>query len=209
MKRDVILHGLVYPIAPFNAPGKDDLCWWEGFLSDDDINYVLSRPEWHDQKAAQVGYGSNGQVNQEKRRTNISWMGVDSKNEHIWQKITNAVWSANRQFFHFDLTGCYELAQLGSYTQYDQGHYDWHTDTSLSGSDSPYRKLSLSLLLSDPSEFEGGELHVKVGNDEVRNLEQKKGRAWFFPSWTLHRVTPVTKGIRRSLVLWVGGPGFK
>jgi len=204
-----MMHNLIYPIAPFNAPGKDDICWWEGFLSDDDINYILARSEWHDHNDAQIGGGDQGIVDKEKRRTNISWMGVDKNNQHIWEKITNTVWSANRQFFQFDLTGCYELAQLGTYTQHDQGHYDWHTDTSLSASNSPYRKLSMSLLLSDPSEFEGGELQVKYGSDDIKQLEQKKGRAWFFPSWMLHRVTPVTKGIRRSLVLWVGGPGFK
>jgi len=204
-----MLHNLIYPIAPFNAPGKDDVCYWEGFLSDDDINYILSRPEWHDQNDAKVGGGGDGVVDKERRRTNISWMGVDKNNQHIWEKITNTIWSANRQFFQFDLTGCYELAQLGSYTQYDQGHYDWHTDTSLSASNTPYRKLSMSILLSDPSEFEGGEFQVKYGNDDIKVMEQKRGRAWFFPSWTLHRVTPVTRGIRRSLVLWVGGPGFK
>jgi PKHD-type hydroxylase len=65
------------------------------------------------------------------------------------------------------------------------------------------------MLLSDPSEFEGGELQVKPYSDEVQTLEIKKGRAWFFPSYMLHKVTPVTKGTRRSLVLWVGGPAFK
>lgn len=204
-----MLHNLVYPIAPFNAPGKDDFCYWENFLSDDEINYILSRPEWHEQKVAKIGNSGEGEVNENIRKTNISWMGLDKENEHIWQQMTNAIWSANKQFFQFDLTGCYEPAQLGSYTQYDQGHYDWHTDTSLTRSDSPYRKLSMALLLSDPKEFEGGELQVKSGNDEIKTLEQKRGRAWFFPSWTLHRVTPVTKGLRRSLVLWVSGPGFK
>jgi PKHD-type hydroxylase len=64
-------------------------------------------------------------------------------------------------------------------------------------------------MLSDPSEFEGGQLEIKVNNDDPVTLEQKRGRAWFFPSYVLHRVTPVTKGPRRSLVLWVGGPEFK
>jgi PKHD-type hydroxylase len=67
----------------------------------------------------------------------------------------------------------------------------------------------MSLLLSDPSEFEGGELQVKTDSDEAITLEATQGRAWFFPSWALHRVTPVTKGVRRSLVIWVGGPPFK
>ena len=65
------------------------------------------------------------------------------------------------------------------------------------------------LMLSDPSDFIGGQLQIKTESDVPIDLEQKKGRAWFFPSYVLHRVTPVVKGTRRSLVLWVGGPEFK
>jgi PKHD-type hydroxylase len=65
------------------------------------------------------------------------------------------------------------------------------------------------MLLSDPSDFEGGEFQVKTTNDDVQTLDYVKGRAWFFPSYTLHRVAPVTKGVRRSLVLWIGGPPFR
>jgi len=198
----------IYPIAPFNTPGRDQCCYWEGFLSDDQINYILSRPEWFDSQEAEIGEGSKGIVNKEKRSTSVSWMGHDEKNHHIWEQIINTVWSANRQFFHFDLTGCYEKAQLGVYTAGETGHYDWHTDGVLGSSNVP-RKLSMALLLSDPSEFEGGELQLKTSSDNILSVEQKKGRAWFFPSWTLHRVTPVTSGIRRSLVLWAGGPGFR
>jgi PKHD-type hydroxylase len=67
----------------------------------------------------------------------------------------------------------------------------------------------MAILLSDPSEFEGGEFQVKADSDEAKTLECKKGRAWLFPSYTLHRVAPVTKGVRRSLVLWIGGPAFR
>lgn len=199
----------LYPIAPFNSPGKDDFCWWENFLTEQDINYILARPEWHEQNTAGIGYGATEQVDKNRRRTNISWMEVDGKNAHIWQKIHDAVWNVNSKFFQFDLTGFYESAQLGTYTQNDLGYYDWHADATLAGNNSPPRKLSMCLLLSDPSEFEGGELQLKVGSDEIQTLEQKRGRAWFFPSWTLHRVTPVTKGNRRSLVLWIGGPAFR
>ena len=200
---------MIYPIAPYNIPGKDDTCYWENFLTDDDINYILSRSEWHDNKEAQVYSGDEGVLNKERRRTNISWMELDPDNQHIWEKMSNAIWSANQKFFHFDLTGCYEPAQLGIYSSTDHSHYDWHTDAPLSMSSSPPRKLSMSLLLSDPKEFEGGELQILSQTNDIHSVEQKKGRAWFFPSWTLHRVTPVTKGIRRSLVLWVGGPAFK
>jgi len=197
---------MLWQIPPFSSPGKDDFCYWEGFLDDSEINYILSRPEWHNQSDAQVGGGFEGKVDKEKRRTNVSWMFPDQANAHIWEKITNTIWTANRQFFRFDLRGCYEAMQLGVYTEHDQGHYDWHTDSGLETNTVP-RKLSMALLLSDPSEFEGGELQVmRAGVPE--SVEQKRGRAWFFPSYLMHRVTPVTKGIRRSLVMWVGGPAF-
>lgn len=198
----------IYPIAPFNVPGKDECCYWEGFLSDEQINHILSRPEWFDNREAEVGDGLDGVVNKEKRSTAVSWMGHDQNNHQIWKQITDTIWSANRQFFHFDLTGCYEHAQLGIYTAGENGHYDWHTDASLGSKNVP-RKLSMALLLSDPSEFEGGQLQLKTTSDNIMSVEQKRGRAWFFPSWTLHRVTPVTRGIRRSLVLWAGGPAFR
>jgi PKHD-type hydroxylase len=197
---------MLWEIPPFSSPGKDDFCYWENFLDDSDINHILARSEWHNQSDAQIGGGFDGQVNKEKRRTNVSWMFPDQDNRHIWEKITNTIWAANRQFFRFDLRGCYEAMQLGVYTEHDQGHYDWHIDSGLETNTVP-RKLSMALLLSDPSEFEGGELQImRAGVPE--SVEQKRGRAWFFPSYLMHRVTPVTKGIRRSLVMWVGGPAF-
>ncbi len=199
---------MIYPLAPFSSPGKSNHCFWEGFLTDQDINHILSRPEWFNNKEAQIGNGTGGVVDKEKRTTNVSWMGCDSNNHEIWQKITTAIWAANRQFFQFDLTGCYEHAQLGAYSEKDSGHYDWHIDSGLETVTIP-RKLSMALLLSDPSEFEGGNLEFMSENDKVTVADQKRGRAWFFPSWTLHRVTPVTRGLRRSLVIWAGGPAFK
>ena len=197
---------MLWEVPPFSSPGKDDFCYWEGFLDDSEINYILSRPEWHNQSDAQIGGGFEGKVDKEKRRTDVSWMFPDQANAHIWEKIANIIWTANRQFFRFDLRGCYEAMQLGVYTEHDQGHYDWHIDSGLETNTVP-RKLSMALLLSDPSEFEGGELQImRAGVPE--SVEQKRGRAWFFPSYLMHRVTPVTKGIRRSLVMWVGGPAF-
>ncbi len=128
--------------------------------------------------------------------------------EDIWNKLAKVVAEVNSRYFHFDLTGFYEPIQLGIYTAEDKGHYDWHVDMFISNTNAP-RKLSMVLMLSDPSEFEGGELLLKSDSDEYRSLSLAKGRAWFFPSYMLHKVTPVTKGTRKTLVLWVGGPQFK
>lgn len=199
---------MIFPIEPRNIKGRETLAYWENFFSVEQINEILALPQWHNTKIAQVGMPGVGEIKEEIRRTNVGWMDVNQQTLPYWQILSNTIAEVNRTFFHFDLTGCYEPAQLGIYTAENNSHYNWHTDANMGDCLVP-RKLSMTLLLSDPSEFEGGELQVKVDNDEIKTLEMVKGRAWFFPSWVLHRVTPVTKGVRRSLVLWIGGPAFK
>lgn len=200
---------MIHPIPPRATPGRDHLAYWEEFLSSDDINLLLAQPEWLKLQDGCIGGASGGsEVNERVRASQVAWVGAKPELQHIWEKLAVAVAEVNSQFFHFDITGFHEPMQLGLYTESQQGHYDWHTDAAPSDRNVP-RKLSMAMLLSDPSEFEGGEFQVKTGNDVAQTLECKKGRAWFFPSYTLHRVAPVTKGVRRSLVLWVGGPAFR
>lgn len=200
---------MIYPIPPRAIPGKDYLAFWEGFLTPEDINLILAQPEWLKLQDGCVGGASGAsEVNESVRASQIAWVGMKPELLPIWEKLASAVAEVNSRFFHFDLTGFHEPMQLGLYTEQQQGHYNWHIDASPTDRMVP-RKLSLSMLLSDPSEFEGGEFQVKTSTDDAQTLETKRGRAWFFPSYTLHRVSPVTKGVRRSLVLWVGGPPFK
>ena len=200
---------MIFQIPPANSSGKDHTAYWENFLTPDEVNLILAQPEWLNTKDGCVG-GSTGEslVNKETRTTQLAWLSAKPELIDIWNKFAQATAEINRHFFRFDLTGFYEPMQLGIYSEHDKGHYDWHIDASPSDKSVP-RKLSIAMLLSDPSEFEGGELQVKTNSDQISTLETKKGRAWFFPSYTLHRVTPVTKGVRRSLVLWSGGPEFR
>jgi PKHD-type hydroxylase len=199
---------MLYPIPPRNNFGKEFMSYWEGFLSDEEINLILSQPEWENLEDGCVGAAGKFEVKEDVRSAKISWLGPKQELMPLWDKLANTVAEVNRRFFHYDLTGIYEPLQLGVYKADDNGHYDWHIDASVMDGAAP-RKLSMAMLLSDPSEFEGGEFQVKTTSDEVQTLEVKKGRAWFFPSYMLHRVAPVTKGVRKSLVLWVGGPQFK
>lgn len=200
---------MIYPIPPRNQHGKDLMASWEGFLTPEEINLILVQPEWLQTEAATVGRpGGSYEHNTEIRRTRVGWIASKPEMMPIWNKLANAVAEVNRRYFHYDLTGFYEPMQLGIYSAEDNGHYNWHIDIGVNDTGVP-RKLSMSLLLSDPSEFEGGEFQVKTPTDEILSLEQAKGKAWFFPSYATHRVTPVTKGMRRSLVLWVGGPAFR
>jgi PKHD-type hydroxylase len=200
---------MIYPIPPKQPKGKDFTAYWEGFLNADEINKILNYPEWLNTKDAYVGVGEKqGVIDKHVRRSNVNWLDLNQETAWLWERLSHVVAEVNSQYFQFNLTGCYEPIQLGIYKESDQGHYDWHTDACPMDTNTP-RKLSMTLLLSDPSEFEGGKFQVKTSNDDIQTLEMIKGRAWFLPSYMLHRVTPVTKGIRRSLVLWVGGPAFK
>jgi PKHD-type hydroxylase len=196
---------MIYPIPPVNTFGKDQYAYWEGFLTNEEINYLANIDNWSNLAPAQIG---SGVTNQNFRSTKISWLELSNENKDIWNKLAKVIAEVNSRYFHFDLTGFYEPIQLGIYTAEDKGHYDWHIDMFTSNKNAP-RKLSMVLMLSDTSEFEGGELLLKSDSDGHRSLSMAKGRAWFFPSYMLHKVTPVTKGIRKTLVLWVGGPVFK
>lgn len=200
---------MIYPIPNRNIPGKDHLAYWEGFLSGEDINLLLAQSEWLNLQPGCVGgAGNTSSVDSAIRSSQIAWLGMKPELVGIWEKLANVMAEVNSRYFHFDLTGFHEPMQLGLYTEDQEGHYNWHIDAAPSDRNVP-RKLSMAMLLSDPSEFEGGQFQVKTGSDEVQTLECAKGRAWFFPAYTLHRVAPVTKGTRRSLVLWSGGPAFR
>lgn len=200
---------MIFNVEPRNSPGKDSFAYWEDFLSEEDLDYLSNCQEWKSLHDAHIGGSSSGgSVNKNVRETGVAWLTCNDQTRHIWEKISCAVSEVNANFFRFDLTGFYEPLQLGLYHSGNNGHYNWHTDASMRDGRVP-RKLSMALMLSDPSTFEGGELQLKTDNDEPITVQQKRGRAWFFPSYVLHRVTPVTKGFRQSAVLWIGGPEFR
>jgi len=106
------------------------------------------------------------------------------------------------QRYKFQLTGFRERFQLASYT--GKGHFDWHSD--LGRSETSTRKMSLSVQLSDPATYEGGGLEF-FGQDKLI-LPRAIGTVIVFPSFLIHRVTPVMRGTRLSLVAWVHGAAF-
>jgi PKHD-type hydroxylase len=199
---------MIASIPPRQFSFSEPFAFWEDFLTESEINQLLNLPQWKEIQNGSVGGDAQNFILANVRHSQVAWFFPCKETKVIWEKITNTIAEVNRKFFGFDLTGCYEAGQLSLYVGSEQGHYDWHIDMSEKTSLVP-RKLSMSLLLSDPADFQGGELQIKTAGDEPQNVEQSRGRAWFFPSYTLHRVAPVTKGVRRSLVLWVGGPPFR
>jgi len=140
------------------------------------------------------------------RKSIISWIPF-AKALPIYQVIRRWMEVTNNNYFGFDTV---QLSEQGQYAEYSKGgFYNWHMDSNTEMEAMPtVRKISMTLLLSDPKDFEGGELELFCGDtldSEKNKFKLKRGYAVFFASFLLHRVMPVTKGNRKSLVMWFGG----
>jgi PKHD-type hydroxylase len=180
---------------------------WDNAFTDqelDDFTGYCDRLELQD---ATIG-GHEGPAPAELRLSKVAWIApfIDGGNQWIFDKMGSIARLMNSQFYQFDLTEIAENMQFTVYNGGDNGHYEWHQDTNPM-SPMPPRKLSLVLLLTETSQFEGGDLQLFT--NEIQTPEQLRGRVIGFPSYMSHRVTPVTKGQRKSLVCWVGGPHFR
>jgi PKHD-type hydroxylase len=164
------------------------------------INAGRSEP----QQTAQVGGGANGIVDTKTRTSHISWIPFN-KIPEMYKTIEKVMKQTNGNHFGFEGMQITEKAQ---YTEYSSGgFYDWHIDSDLDFKhEPPVRKISMTCLLSHESEFEGGGLELM---DKGKIVRPKQGQAIFFASFIKHRVIPITKGIRKSLVMWFGGPPLK
>jgi PKHD-type hydroxylase len=139
------------------------------------------------------------------RRSQIWFFEPAAETDFIFEPLRRAVEHVN-QGFCFELTGFGTGCQIARYSSDDQGHYDWHID--LGTGRFSQRKLSLSLQLSEADDYEGGDLEFHLsGLDRLRMRQQ--GTLIAFPSFHEHRVTPVTRGERFSLVAWIDGPPFR
>ena len=156
---------------------------------------------------------TDGQFIDEKMRiSDINFYYPNEQTAWIFEKLNYIIDFNNRDIWNFDLYG-YESFQYSEYPASKGGKYDFHSDIDYTdrskGGDPQTRKLSLSLILNEPGvDFEGGEFQILVGPDP-HTCAQAKGMVIVFPFWILHRVTPVTKGNRKSIVVWVTGPKFK
>ena len=138
------------------------------------------------------------------RDSKISWLYPSDNMEWVFRRVTDIVLSLNERFFQFNLFGINEGFQFTNY-QSPSGKYGKHIDR---GIDIPVRKLSISIQLTNPEEYEGGELKL-YDSEEGTIMTKLQGTLVLFPSYVLHEVMPVTKGERNSLVTWVTGEQFK
>ena len=147
---------------------------------------------------------TSGMLDTQTRTSQISWIPF-KKMTDMYKDIEHIMRTTNGNHFGFDGMQITEMAQ---YTEYPEGgFYEWHVDNDVNcAHEPPVRKISMTLLLSPENEFEGGDLELMA---EGKTAKLKQGHAIFFASFIRHRVKPVTRGRRQSLVMWFGGTPFK
>ena len=175
----------------------------ENFFSQEEIDKIINQTESKTYRATTFS-GSNESF----RKSNIAWINPfedNIDNSWLFKKIAELTFAANNQIYGFDIYGMFESIQYTVYDGSEEGFYCAHVDH---GKNYYKRKLSVVVQLSDPANYSGGDLllHTK---SSPHVMPKGLGTTVIFPSWMLHEVTPVTGGVRRSLVSWVSGPPFK
>ena len=209
----------------FNSPEEFDPHWYwnQNCFTAEEVEKIKElKKVYAFQRASTTGkdaHNTDGNV----RESAIFWVENTQNTQWIYDRIMYNVVDANKKW-GFDLYGSEKI----QYTKYSgpeilslsdklkirshrdvenkiSGHYDWHVDF---GNGQPTRKVSIVVQLSAESDYDGGVLFTQSGSGEIQHAKNL-GCCVIFPSFTLHKVEPVTKGIRESLVCWVHGPTFR
>lgn len=179
--------------------------FWKTGISTNQADLIVEKGD--QLPVAEAGLGFDGStVNDQYRSSEIRWMTPEPDVSGLLWHFAN---TANRNAFGFDISYLQDI-QYTTYHATQNGKYDWHHDTFWGNPTSFDRKISIVVQLSDPRDYEGGDFEIDpqyqaLPAEEIRT----KGAVIVFPSFIRHRVTPVTKGVRRSLVCWVEGPKFR
>lgn len=192
-------------------------CYWNDAFTSEELDKMCTYFSTFDLKKAKIS-GQGEQVVPKIRSSDIKFHMFNPQNNDtnwIFMKLNNIIDNLNNQYFNYNLNG-YDKIQYGEYKSEDSGKYNFHIDMNIRipqnlDDDSCFRKLSLTLLLNEPGvDFEGGDFEFMFSDnvEKVPEDKLKKGTVILFPSFLLHRVKSVTKGTRKSLVVWVTGPKF-
>lgn len=193
----------MWQLTPDRAP-NEAFAWIADVFTPEEMNLIISIGK--DLPMESGGVNNTGIAGYETRRSKVAWIKPAINTEFIFHRITDALSKVNDAYYKFDLTSMEDI-QFSEYDASYQGMYRNHTDDGFEASE---RKLSFSLQLSDPADYDGGELLMyRFRLDSPLEVPKQRGVLTAFPSWTIHEVTPVTRGTRYTLVGWCHGPRFR
>ena len=186
----------------------------ESAFSEEEVDLVVASLQSGEKEQGQVGtIEAEAETLLKFRSSKISFINYSKEYSWLFDKFNKIIQNVNEEYYNFDLNG-YDYVQYSEYLANENGHYDYHIDLMIDmipqkEYDFLYRKLSFSLCLNQQgNDYSGGDFKIKTGAEED-SVKLNKGDMIVFPSFILHKVEPVTEGVRKSLVGWVTGPKFK
>lgn len=184
--------------------------YWKKILSDEVINDLTKMVEnkytFSKGKTGIAELGTSTDSYKTNNR-NIAYIQPDGDSRWLYETLFPLAKQANEEVFHFDIDIVTDPIHYVIYPE-DGGHLDWHMDVGAYGVNC--RKLAMTVQLSDPSDYEGGDFQIWLGgSDGFVTVPREKGDVVVFPTFLMHRVTPITRGERRCLVFWTGGRPFR
>jgi len=180
---------------------------WDGVFTPEELDRIEAHGE-----SLPLGWGtvrSDGVVgdrpNEKIRNVREALMPPAPDILWLYEKLEKLVRILNQQVYQFDLYGFSEPFKYMVYHGVNGGHFDWHVDQGMLPAP---RKLSASLQLTDGEDYEGCDLEIH-GHYPMATAPRNRGALIVFPSYVLHRVTPIRSGTRKALVIWSTGPQFR
>jgi PKHD-type hydroxylase len=175
-------------------------CWrvWPNGFDGEKLNKIFEQKEVTETQVAST-FGDVDDI----RKSRIAWL---TNNPTVHAMLTPFI-SEAKKAMDVDVTMKCDI-QYTEYHANEGGKYDWHHDVLWTRNDGMDRKLSLTVQLSDPSDYDGGDFEFSEV-EPLPSWSKQQGTVMVFPSYLLHRVKPVTRGVRRSLVAWFEGPTWR
>ena len=189
----------IFPSWSFELDKIHPYAWWDSFLTLEECEKIIKYANFLNSKIKATVRSDD----LESRKSNITWMPPSEEIRWLYERLTSIITKLNNQFFHFDLFGIIEPLQFTNYKA-PKGKFDMHIDNSYN---TVIRKLSISIQLTDPKKYKGGDLNLYLDRKKIA-MKKEQGCLIAFPSYVLHEVTPIIKGERNSLVVWITGKSF-
>ena len=188
--------------------------WYQNGLTQEEVERVIKLAAEIPQHIASVGGESKTDNIQDTRSSTVKWIPKSSEWDWLYERMLYLAEDANKALWNFDLISAPEQIQYTEYHASEFGHYNWHQDI-MDGEQGSKRKVSITIQLSDSDDYKGGDLEISTGGSTSGELGSNivcprgLGVGVLFPSYMMHRVSKVTEGTRKSLVIWVGGSHYR
>ena len=191
------------PFDPPLLPNFAEFVSFEAAFSPQEVDNILALWKEEQAKAAAVD-GGNAGYDDELRKSSVQFLEPGPETRWLYQRIADVAFQCNSQMYGFELRGFMQPLQLTRYGVED--FFEWHMD--FHAGPISHRKLSVTVQLSEPDSYEGGNLQFMINHKHV-DAPRARGSVVVFPSFIHHRVTPITRGVRQSIVGWISGAPFR